>query len=252
MTTAADTAHVAMKHMPRNLVHVYVWEWPVRITHWLNAITIWVLSVTGLYIGYPLLVAPGPASDHFIMGWAKLIHFYAAIVFALSVITRIIWMFVGNRYANWDKFIPARRKRYKGLVPTLKYYLFALRTPPGFVGHNPLAGMFYSLMYVFFVLQILTGLAVYAASAHVDSPVRMFAVLVPLFGGLQTARLIHHVIMWFIWMFFVHHVYSAIIMSQVEGNGTMESIFSGWKFVPKEDLIYSGYRFPDPKSTKHG
>jgi Ni/Fe-hydrogenase 1 B-type cytochrome subunit len=46
-------------------------------------------------------------------------------------------------------------------------------------------------------------------------------------------------------MFFVHHVYSAIAMSQIEGTGTMESIFSGWKFVPREDLIYSGYRFKD-------
>ena len=47
------------------LANVYVWEWPVRITHWLNAITIWVLSVTGLYMGFPFLTAPGEASaDH--------------------------------------------------------------------------------------------------------------------------------------------------------------------------------------------
>jgi hypothetical protein len=32
-------------------------------------------------------------------------------------------------------------------------------------------------------------------------------------------------------------------MSTVEQNGTMESIFSGYKFVPREDLQYSGYRF---------
>lgn len=50
------------------LVKIYVWEWPVRITHWLNAISIWVLSVTGIYIGFPLLLSPGPASNHFLMG----------------------------------------------------------------------------------------------------------------------------------------------------------------------------------------
>ena len=122
------------------LANVYVWEWPVRITHWLNAMAIWVLSVTGLYMGRPFLVAPGEASEHFIMGWAKLIHFYAAIVFTLSVLTRIVWMFTGNKYSSWDKFIPFRRIRAKGLWPTIKYYLFAMRLPPGFVGHNPLAG----------------------------------------------------------------------------------------------------------------
>jgi len=243
--TVSDTAHKAMAGMPSDLVHVYVWQWPVRITHWLNGITFWVLSVTGIYMGYPLLIAAGPASDNFLMGWAKLIHFYTAIVFALSVLSRIVWMFIGNRYANWDKFIPLRKKRYKGLIPTLKYYLFLLRTPPGFIGHNSLAGFFYGLVYLGFVFQILTGLAMYGASAAFDSPFRMFAGLLPLIGGLQTAHYVHHVVMWFLWMFFVHHLYSAIIMSQVEGNGTMESIFSGWKFVPREDLIYSGYRFKD-------
>ena len=234
------------------LANVYVWEWPVRMTHWLNAIAIWVLSVTGLYMAVPFLTAPGEASEHFLMGWAKLIHFYAAIVFTLSVLSRILWMFMGNKYASWDKFIPVRKIRAKGLWPTIKYYLFAMRLPPGFVGHNPLAGVTYTLLFIAFLLQILTGLAMYAASAHVDSPVRFFAGLLPFLGGLQTARLIHHVIMWLIWMFFVHHVYSAIVMSQVESNATVESIFSGHKFVPREDLIFSGYRFIDRGTHKGG
>jgi Ni/Fe-hydrogenase 1 B-type cytochrome subunit len=234
------------------LANVYVWEWPVRITHWLNAISIWVLSVTGLYMGRPFLVAPGEASEHFIMGWAKLIHYYAAIVFTLSVLTRIVWMFTGNKYSSWDKFSPFRRIRAKGLWPTIKYYLFAMRLPPGFVGHNPLAGATYALLFIAFLVQICTGLAMYAASASVDSPVRFFAALLPLFGGLATAHWIHHVIMWLIWMFFVHHVYSAIVMSQVEATATVESIFSGHKFVPREDLIFSGYRFIDRETHKGG
>jgi hypothetical protein len=43
----------------------------------------------------------------------------------------------------------------------------------------------------------------------------------------------------------VHHIYSAVLMSIVEANATVESIFSGTKFVPREDLVYSGYRFVD-------
>ena len=34
-----------------------------------------------------------------------------------------------------------------------------------------------------------------------------------------------------------------VLMSIVEGNATIESIFSGYKFVPREDLKFSGYRF---------
>ena len=230
------------------LDNVYVWQWPVRITHWMNAISIWVLSVTGIYIGWPMLVAPGPASGHFLMGWAKAIHFYAAIVFTLSVLSRIAWMFMGNWYSRWHRLIPASKERFRAMGRTFRYYMFGMRMPPGFVGHNPLAGLTYAFVFLAYLAMILTGLSMYGASAHVDSPFRIFAGLAPLFGGLQTARWIHHVVMWGIWAFFVHHVYSAILMSQVEATGTVESIFSGHKFVPREDIIKPGYRFEHPEA----
>jgi len=234
------------------LAKVYVWEIPVRVTHWVNALAILVLSVTGIYIGTPLLHVAGPAGERFVMGWMKLVHFYAAIAFGLSVLSRILWMFVGNKYASWDKFLPVRKIRRAGIVPTLKYYTFLLRTPPGFVGHNPLAGLTYTVVFLLFLVQIGTGLAIYSQSAHVDSPFQAFGILLGLFGGLQTAHWIHHVVMWLLLGFMVHHVYSAALMSEVEANATMESIFSGFKFVPHDDLVYSGYRFIDRKTFNGG
>ena len=44
-----------------DLVRVYVWEWPVRLTHWAIVLSIAVLAVTGITIGYPLLIVRGPA-----------------------------------------------------------------------------------------------------------------------------------------------------------------------------------------------
>ena len=76
-----------------------------------------------------------------------------------------------------------------------------------------------------------------------------FASLEWLVGGLQYVRWIHHIVMWLLLGFAVHHVYSGILMSTVEANGTMESIFSGYKFVPPEDLEYSGYRFINRKGA---
>lgn len=231
--------------MTKEIVRVYVWQWPVRITHWLIVFSIAVLSCTGIYIGNPFLISSGPAGERFIMGTMKVIHFYAAIVFTLAVLSRIAWMFLGNRYSTWDKFIPVARQRRTGFIPTLRFYLFLLRKPPGFVGHNPLAGMAYVLVFGLYLIAISTGLALYATSAHVESPLRIFASLGPLFGGLQMARWIHHATMWLLLGFAVHHVYSALLMSQVEQNATIESIFSGYKFVPKEDLVHSGYRFTE-------
>ena len=127
--------------MPAGIVRTYVWQIPVRITHWLIAGSIVVLSVTGLYIGHPFMTVAGEARQSFVMGWMRTIHFYSAIAFLTSVFARVIWMFTGNRYARWDKFIPVHPSRRRGVWPTLKFYLFALRKPPGFVGHNPVAGM---------------------------------------------------------------------------------------------------------------
>ena len=98
-------------------------------------------------------------------------------------------------------------------------------------------------MFGLYFLAIATGLMLRSVSADVDSPIRWFAALAPLFGGVQIARWIHHAVMWLLLGFAVHHVYSSILMSTIEANATMESIFSGYKFVPREDLEYSGYRF---------
>jgi Ni/Fe-hydrogenase 1 B-type cytochrome subunit len=232
-------------------VRVYVWEWPVRVCHWLIAGSIALLSVSGIYIANPGPITTGVVAQRSLMGLVKLIHYSTAIVFGIAVISRIWWMFVGNNYARWDKFVPARRKRWKALRPTLNYYLFRMRKPPGFVGHNPLAGITYTFVFVIYLIMIGTGLAMYSVSAHVGSPLRLFTFLGPMFGGLSMARWLHHGFMWMLIGFALHHVYSAVLMSQVEANATVESIFSGYKFVPREDLVYSGYRFIDHKDT-HG
>jgi Ni/Fe-hydrogenase 1 B-type cytochrome subunit len=234
---------------PGELVRVYVWEWPVRATHWFTAYAILVLAATGLYIGHPFITVSGAAGQHFVMGWVKTTHSFAAIVFALSVVSRIAWMFMGNRYARWDKFIPVAPRRRRGLWDSLRFYLFQLRQPPGFVGHNPLAGFTYTFVFLLFLVMITTGLALYNVSASVHSPFRIFHFLLPLWGGPQTARWVHHVTMWLILGFTVHHVYSAVLMSQVEARGTVESMASGYKFVPCEDLVYSGYRFFDRRDV---
>jgi Ni/Fe-hydrogenase 1 B-type cytochrome subunit len=244
MSTAAP---LIASPRPSDIVRVYVWEAPVRVSHWLIVLSIVVLSVTGFYIGRPFITVSGRAGEHFVMGWAKIIHMWAAWTFIAAVLMRVLWMFTGNNYSHWDKFIPVHRSRIRGFWPTVKFYLFLLRKPPGFVGHNPVAGATYTLVFGLYFLAIATGLVLRGASADVESPLRWFAGWAWLFGGLQIARWIHHAVMWLLLGFAVHHVYSSVLMSSVEANATVESIFSGYKFVPREDLEFSGYRFIDRK-----
>lgn len=217
------------------LAKVYVWDWSIRVTHWLTAASIVVLAVTGIYIGRPFLAPPAEGSLPQ-MGTLRLVHDVAAIVFAIAVSWRIAWMFLGNEYSRWDSFVPVRRERYSGILPTLQFYLLRLRKPPGFVGHNPLAGLAYGVIILVYLAMILTGVVLYAADRP-GSWLGFFAGLSPLLGGLQAVRWTHHALMWVLLVFVVQHVYSSVLMSQVEQNATMESIFSGYKFVPREDVV---------------
>jgi Ni/Fe-hydrogenase 1 B-type cytochrome subunit len=225
------------------LVRVYVWEIPVRVTHWVIVLSILVLSATGFYMGRPFLTVSGPATQSFVMGWMKVIHGYAAYTFIAAVIARVIWMFTGNKYARWDKFLPVYRTRQRGMLPTVLFYSFIKDKPPGYVGHNPLAGAAYVLVFGLYFIEIATGLVLRGVGASVESPLRMFVSLAPYFGGLYIARWIHHIVMWLLLGFMFHHVYSSLLMAHVEKTGTMDSIFTGWKWVPRRELGPGPYRW---------
>ena len=62
----------------RKLTTIYVYEAPVRLWHWITAASIVVLVVTGYFIGSPPPSLSGEASNHFLMGWIRYLHFAAA------------------------------------------------------------------------------------------------------------------------------------------------------------------------------
>ncbi len=49
----------------KSIKSTYVYEAPVRLWHWVNALAITVLCLTGYFIGSPLPTMPGGASDPF-------------------------------------------------------------------------------------------------------------------------------------------------------------------------------------------
>lgn len=213
------------------LERVYVWDVVVRLSHWVIVISILVLSVTGIYIGRPFFIPAGSPDQQFVMGTMKIIHFYSAIVFTLAVLLRVSWMFVGSYYARWHQFVPVGPRRRRDVIEMLKFYLFLRHDPPLNVGHNPLAGLTYLVVFTMYLVMIVTGLALYSVDAGV-SYMRMWSFLVPVFGGAQTARWIHHVTMWLLLGFFAHHIWSTMLVSRYEGHGLIDSIFSGYKFLP--------------------
>ncbi|HTM19249.1 MAG TPA: cytochrome b/b6 domain-containing protein, partial [Kofleriaceae bacterium] len=121
----------------------------------------------------------------------------------------------------------------RDLRDTLKFYLFLRRRPPPAVGHNAMAGAAYVAVFGLYFVMIATGFALYSVSAY-GSYMKVWSNLLPLMGGLQGARWLHHVAMWLLIGFVVQHLFSSVLMARVEKNGTLDSIFSGWKFLPRK------------------
>jgi len=228
--TQAGVSHQAHAHSPE-IERVYVWDLVVRMSHWIIMLTTFILAITGIYIGKPYLTPAGPAGEMSVMGTMKVVHFYSAIIFTLAVLVRIGWMFVGSYYARWQQFVPMSPRRRRDVFGMLKFYSFFSSDPPLNVGHNPLAGMTYLAVFSIYLIMIVTGVALYSISAV--GYMEWFDWLVPLLGGAQTARWIHHIAMWFLLGFVAHHIWSAMLVSRIEGMGLIDSLFSGYKWLPK-------------------
>ena len=216
-----------------NLYEKYVWEVPVRVTHWVNVLSIITLAMTGIFIGTPKTLALDPSQ--FIMGWIRFVHFVAAYVFSVSFLARIYWMFKGNRYANWREFFPILTDEgRRNMMETFKYYSFIGKKAPHTVGHNSLAGSAYAAVFSLYLVMICTGFALYSERAPQSLMHKLTGWLFVLFSN-QGMRLTHHMVMWFLIGFIIHHVYSAWLMDIKERGGVMSSIFSGYKAVKGKD-----------------
>jgi Ni/Fe-hydrogenase 1 B-type cytochrome subunit len=210
------------------LERVYVWELPVRISHWLIFFSIAVLSVTGWYIHSPFVISRGPGA--FTMATMRFTHILAGYVFLAAFILRIYWFFAGNYWASWNFFIPTDKQRWKTMGQMAKYYLFLRREPVRQVGHNALAGITYTLVFLIMAWECFSGLVLYSQVRGPGLARTLFG-WVPRVIDVQYIRLFHFLGLFALIAFAIHHVYSAVLVSIEERNGLIESMFSGYKFV---------------------
>ncbi|TPQ51024.1 Ni/Fe-hydrogenase, b-type cytochrome subunit [Prosthecomicrobium hirschii] len=208
---------------------IYVYEAPVRIWHWANALAIVVLAVTGYFIGSPLPSMPGEASDHFLTGYIRFAHFSAGYVLAIGFLCRILWTFFGNRHSRQIFYLPVWSGTWwAGILRELRWYMFLEKEPYKYVGHNPLAHVAMFLMFTLFTaFMIVTGFALYSEGAGIDSwQAKLFGWVFTYFPNSQDVHTLHHLGMWVIVVFAVIHIYAAIredIMSRQTMISTMIS-----------------------------
>jgi Ni/Fe-hydrogenase 1 B-type cytochrome subunit len=216
---------------PAEYRRVYVWEMPVRAYHWINAITLTLLIITGYLIGAPIRAFSAvEAYQRYWFGWIRFIHFASAYIYVFNFLARIYWGFVGNKYAKWNNFFPLTRKQRQEIIDVVKTDVLQTKLHGAIsTGHNSLAAFIYFLTFLAFCAQAITGFALYSSMSNSLLP-RMFTWIVPVLGGEMSVRHLHHVLMWFFVAFIVVHIYLSFYHDYIEGRGTISSIVGGWKF----------------------
>ncbi|MDE2604354.1 MAG: Ni/Fe-hydrogenase, b-type cytochrome subunit [Burkholderiales bacterium] len=209
---------------------VYVYEAPVRLWHWVNALAIVVLGVTGYFIGSPLPTMPGEASSHFLMGYIRFAHFAAGYVLAIGLLGRIYWALVGNHHARELFYVPVLQRAYwREMLATAKWYAFLSKRPNRYVGHNPMAR--FAMFFIFFlctIFMIATGFALYGEGLGSGSWAnRLFGWVIPLMGQSQDVHTWHHLGLWVMVCFIILHVYAAIREDIMGRQSIVSTMLSG-------------------------
>ena len=130
-----------------DIQRIPVWSRALRIAHWVMAAATLVLIMTGWRMsGDPLQVSA--LLDN---------HYLAAAFLAPAMLLRLYLLFLGAGTDHISDCEPDMN-RLRGAAAVLKYYFSLGRSPlPNWYAHNPLWGPVYLLLFLFLLLQILSG-----------------------------------------------------------------------------------------------
>ncbi len=237
---AAETAKMGRKERER-LPHerngpamvVYVWQYGLRLAHWGLFVSMIVLGYTGYYIHNPFI--PGRTDIPFLMGWFRLVHEYAAVVFTALCLLRFWLFFRGNYWAGWRQIVPLKPSQFREMTEIMMFYAFLRPRSIPRVGHNAAAAASYIAVYGMAFLEIVTGLVLYNWQFH-SAVLNPLVGWIPLVVNIQYIRLIHFLMTFAFIAYGIVHVHLCLINAKLEKCGLMDSIFTGYKVIPVEEI----------------
>ncbi len=221
----------------------YVWRLPVRWYHWINALSVTVLFLTGIYIATPLFApAVGEATWYHQMAWIRYIHFGTAFIFIANFLFRLYWgLFGKDPYARFTGFKPWKPIWWgKPFRDQLASYFFLRKDEPNYCGHNPVAALTYFL-FVFCgsLFMIFTGLAMYSESNPDGFLNSVFGWVIPLFGGSMRVHTVHHLVAWAFVVFLILHLYAIVRHDIMDKSSVTSSMITGYKTRVEECPEYA-------------
>lgn len=208
---------------------IYEHPWAVRFSHWASAVTVTVLTMSGLqiFLAFPSFGAKIPQHNLVdtvpealvLGGWlggALQWHFTFMWIFAGAGLLYAVSQVVSGHYRT-VLFVP---RDVPGVCPMARHYFLFGPKPPSRGQYNPLQKLAYTFTIACGALSLLSGLVLY-------KPVQLSA-LAWCFGGYQGARMMHFLAMCGLLAFIPGH----LVMVAVHGWDSLASMVTGWKRRP--------------------
>lgn len=195
------------------------------LTHWINLLGMCFLTLSGLYIHYPLF--PG------LMGLAKGTHIFWAFVVLINIVVRIVLAFfvkdanmMGTREVETDikNWLPQKANRHQ-FWPTLKFYLFFKKEHPISAKYGVLQKIAYLVTVPLTLAAAYTGFALWGPTYQIP----FYAAGTAWVGGLMYMRIVHFYIMWAILCFTGIHAY----LASIYGTPPLKIMFLWKETVPE-------------------
>jgi len=189
----------------------------VRVTHWVNFVALLIMVTSGIriYNASPIIgdwTIP-PIIQYGGLAYARQWHFFAMWIFFIN---GVIWVLYNFFTGNARRTTLFGKQDVKGVLPMIKYYLRIQKEHPFFRKYNALQKLAYTSVMLIGLGGILTGMSIYW-------PVQ-FGFIAALFGGYDSARVLHFVFMAMFVLFFVGH----LVMVTIAGWSNFLSIFTGY------------------------
>lgn len=177
---------------------------PLRVMHWINAVTILVMIGSGWkiyndevifgWLHFPEWLTIGKWAQHGLQ-----FHFLGMWIFAINGLCYLVYGFTTGRYRRM--LLPIRAGELKATVAdALRFRLGHEDTTK----YNPVQKLLYIGVICTGLLTLLSGLSIW-------KPIQ-FSELLALFGGFQSARLVHFLCMTAIVGFLLVHVALAVLV----------------------------------------
>jgi len=200
----------------------------VRLTHWANAVSLTVMTMSGLqiFMAFPSFGAKIPQSDllhvpdaMLLGGWlggALQWHFAFAWLFALTGLVYVAYLAISGHWRH----VLLQPREIRGIWPMARHYFLFKAKPEAREAYNPLQKLAYTSTIAFGMAAVGTGLLL-------AKPVQ-FGPIVSLLGGFPAIRIYHFAAM----LGFVAFIPGHLLMVALHGWSNFASMFTGWKRRP--------------------